>query len=122
MYTVNHLENFALHLEHDEGYEEDDLISPEVIEAIGRKKIVIGGDRVLDDCSYIWVDLDYMGQLSPGQQKLYEILVAVQKASLYFMTNVEKLAEAQGLKNPSACAERLCNLQSLGAISGFKLT
>ena len=122
MHFENHLESFNLHLEHDDGHEEG-LYSPEVIEALGRKKIVLcagDSDRILEDCSYLWVDPDYVGQLSPGQQRLYEILVAVQQGMVYSVTTVSKLAEAQELKNPIACATRLENLQSLGAISGFK--
>ena len=130
MHFENHLESFNLYLEHDDGHEEG-LYSPEVVEALGRKKLVFCAEdsdsppetlreRILEDCSYIWVDVDYLGQLSPGQQRLYEILVAVHQGMVYSVTTIAKLAEAQGLKNPIACATRLENLQSLGAISGFR--
>jgi|GEM_PF-3366516 len=135
MSPINHLENFDLNLEHDDGHE-DGLISAEVIEATAREKLIFCADdssdetgrspgnpvqeRVLEDCSYIWVDPHYVGQLSPGQQRTYEILLAIQQASVYCVTTVGKLAEAQGLANPLACCERLANLQSLGAIAGYK--
>ena len=131
MYTFgNHLENFALDLEHDDGHEEG-LISQEVIDSTAREKLVFCtedsdspsetlSERILEDCSYIWVDADYLGQLSPGQQRLYEILVAIQQGTVYSVTTVGRLAEAQGLKNPLSCSERLGNLQSLGAISGYR--
>lgn len=122
MQFENHLESFNLYLEHDEGHEEG-LIPSDVVEAVGRKKLVFcaaDSERVLEDCSYIWVDTDYVGQLSPGQQRLYEILLAIHQGSLYCVTTIARLTEAQGLKNPLACDERLGNLQSLGAISGFR--
>lgn len=126
MYPINHLENFDLNLEHDDGHE-DSLISAEVIEATAREKLVFCSDdsdrsdeHVLEDCSYIWVDPDYVGQLSPGQQRTYEILLAIQQGAVYAVTTVGKLAEAQGLENPLSCCERLGNLQSLGAIAGYK--
>lgn len=122
MYTVNHLENLDLSLEHDDGHD-NGLISPEVVEEVAREKLVFcteESDRILEDCSYVWVDSDYIGQLSPGQQRLYEILLAIQQGTVYSVTTVGKLAEAQGLKNPLACSERLGNLQSLGAISGYR--
>jgi len=126
MHPINHLENFDLNLEHDDGHE-DGLISAEVIEATAREKLVFcaddsdqPSDRVLEDCSYIWVDPDYVGQLSPGQQRTWEILLAIQQGTVYAVTTVGKLAEAQGLKNPLSCCERLGNLQSLGAISGYR--
>ena len=122
MYTVNHLENFALHLEHDEGHDEG-LISQDVIDATAREKLIFcteDSDRVLEDCSYLWVDPHYIGQLSPGQQRLYEILLSIQQGTVYSVTTVGRLAEAQDLKNPLSCCERLGNLQSLGAISGYR--
>ena len=122
MYADNHLESLDLNLEHDDGHEEG-LISQAVIEATAREKLVFcaeDSDRVLEDCSYIWVDSSYMGQLSPGQQRLYEILVAIQEGTVYSVTTVGKLAKAQGLQNPLSCCERLGNLQSLGAISGYR--
>lgn len=133
MYAINHLENLNLDLEHDDGHEEG-LIDPEVIAATAREKLVFCADdgengdspadalseRVLEDCSYIWVDPNYTGQLSPGQQRTYEILLAIQQGMVYGFTTIGRLAEAQGLKNPLACLERLGNLQSLGAIAGLK--
>ena len=121
---INHLESLQLHLEHDDGFDMS-LTDPEIVEEIRAEKIVVcgdcGGDRVYEGLSYVWVDPDYQGQLSPGQQKLYELLVSVQSASVYTMTTIGKLAEAQGLNNPLACAERLGNLQALGAIHGLKI-
>lgn len=120
---MNHLENFDLSLEHDDGHEVG-LLDPEIVEEIAREKIVIAGDhdgdRSFDNCSYIWVEPNYAGQLSPGQWKTYELLLSIQSGTVYTMTTVGKLAEAQDLQNPLSCYERLGNLQSLGAIHGFK--
>lgn len=121
---MNHLESFDLQLEHDDGYQEG-LFSPETVDEIAALKIILcgdseEGDRTMAGCSYLWVDPDYVGQLSPGQQRCWEILKAIQQSSIYTVTSVGKLAEGQELTNPLACYERLGNLQSLGAIAGFK--
>lgn len=118
----NHLENLALTYEHDDAYA-DLPIDPAIVEEIARIKLVLCGDTttgVLEDCSYIFVDPDYEGNLSPGQQRLYEVLLALQETSIYTITTLGKLAQGLGLEHPMACGKRLENLQSLGAISGFK--
>ena len=70
---------------------------------------------------YISVDVNFCLNLSPGQQRLYEILVSLQEGAVYSVTTIGKLAEAMGLENPMAAGKRLQNLQLLGAISGFKI-
>lgn len=137
MYTVsNNLENLELYLEHDSGYYDWEL-TPEDLEEAGMPKLVFHGvgeaspeenradvdtdaEEVLEGCSYISVDTNYYLNLSPGQQRLYEILVSLQEASVFTMTTVGKLAEAMGLENPLAAMKRLEHLQTLGVISGFK--
>jgi hypothetical protein len=122
METVNNLENLEIYLEHDTGYVGWEL-TPEEIEEEAMTKIVInGGDGVLEGCYYITVDTAYALNLSPGQQKLYEILRAMQMGSVYTMTTIGKLAEAMGLLNPLAAGKRLEHLQTLGAISGLEST
>ena len=126
MEVFNNLENLELYLEHDSGYMDWDLTPAELQEA-GMPKLVFNGAQadaesaaVLEGCSYIQVDANYCLNLSPGQQRLYEILVALQEGSLYAMTTVGKLAQAMGLEIPLAVSKRLEHLQSLGAISGWK--
>ena len=126
MYTTsNNLENLELYLEHDSGYV-GCALTPEDIEEAGMPKLVFHGDsavaesEVLEGCSYISVDTNYCLNLSPGQQKLYEILVSLQEGAVFTVTTVGKLAKAMGLENPLAAGKRLEHLQTLGAISGFK--
>lgn len=129
MYTVtNDLSNLQLFLEHDSGYVGMGLTKEDLEEA-ARDKLVFSpqisapeddSTPVLEGCSYIWVDPDYRLNLSPGQEKLYYILLALQESSIYTITTVGKLAEAMGLVNPFAAGKRLENLQSLGAITGFR--
>lgn len=126
MEVFNNLENLELYLEHDSGYMDWDLTPAELQEA-GMPKLVFNGAQtdaesatVLEGCSYIEVDANYCLNLSPGQQRLYEILVALQEGSLYAVTTVGKLAQAMGLEIPLAVSKRLEHLQSLGAISGWK--
>lgn len=122
MQQINHLENFNLALEHDDGHNPE-LRDEELERETADMKLIFSdvenSDRVLKDCSYVWVDPDYVGQLSPGQERCYEILLAAQQGMVYAVTTIGKLAEAQGLENPLSCYERLNNLQSLGAIAGF---
>jgi hypothetical protein len=126
MYTAsNNLENLELYLEHDSGYA-DWALTPEDLEEAGMAKLVFhGGDAdepaVLEGCSYIKVDTNYCLNLSPGQQRLYEILVALQEGAVFTVTTISKLAQAMGLENPLAAMKRLENLQSLGAIAGLRL-
>lgn len=121
MHVQNNLENLELYLEHDAGYADLDFSSEELEEA-SAPKLVFNHTKqgILEGCSYITVDADYSLNLSPGQQRLYEILVSLQEGAVYSITTVGKLAEAMGLQNPLAAGKRLENLQSLGAISGFK--
>lgn len=127
MYTTsNNLENLELYLEHDSGYVDWEL-TPEDLEEAGIPKLVFHGDsadsesEVLEGCSYINVDTNYCLNLSPGQQRLYEILVSLQEGAVFTVTTIGKLAQAMGLENPLAAMKRLEHLQLLGAISGFKL-
>jgi hypothetical protein len=126
MYDVtNHLENLELYLEHDSGYADWNLTPEDLEEAALPKLVFNGGDRedddpVLEGCFYITVDPHYCLNLSPGQQRLYEILVALQEGSVFTVTTVGKLAKAMGLENPLAAGKRLEHLQSLGAIAGFR--
>lgn len=118
---INHPENLNIALEYDSAY--GDLESDEEFaDLASRDKIVISGEStgVLEDCSYVYVEPDYQGEMSMGQRELYEALLALQSASVYTVTTVGKLTTAIGLTNPLACAQRFANLQSLGAISGLK--
>jgi hypothetical protein len=124
MYTRhNHLENLSLDYEHDWAYEGLDIDSELLVE-IAREKIVLCGDEatteVLENCSYIYVETQYFGELSIGQRRLYDILLSLQEGSVYAVTTIGKLAQMMDLNHPMACGKRFENLQSLGAISGFK--
>jgi hypothetical protein len=119
----NHLENLAIEYEHDDAYE-DLAIDQAVLDDIARAKLILCGDTstgVLENCSYLSVDSEYVGGMSPGQRRLYEILLGLQEGSIYTITTIGRLAETMDLKHPMACGKRLENLQSLGAIAGFKL-
>lgn len=119
----NHLENLAIDYEHDAAYA-DMEIDPEDLDIAAETKLILHGDTsdgALEGCSYVSVDPHYVGLLSPGQQRLYEILVALQEGAIYAMTSIGKLSHLMGLENPLACAKRLENLQTLGVISGFKM-
>lgn len=125
MHTVsNNLENLELYLEHDSGYVDWDL-TPQELEEAGMTKLVFHGseaeaEKVLDGFIYISVDTNYTLNLSPGQQRLYEILVSLQEGAVFTVTTVGKLAKAMGLENPLAASKRLEHLQTLGAISRFR--
>lgn len=121
MRVQNNLENLQLYLEHDSGYADIEF-SAEELEEAGAPKLVFNhtSQGILEGCHYITVDIDYALNLSPGEQRLYEILVSLQEGAVYSITTIGRLAEAMGLKNPLAAGKRLENLQSLGAISGFK--
>lgn len=124
---INELENLDLHLEYDEGFDmTPDEINDPITRSIANERIVLcgdedNGDRSFEGTSYIWVNPDYDGQLSPGQWQLYQLLRSLQQAAIYTATTIGKLAEAQQLQNPLACSTRLENLQSLGAIHGLKI-
>lgn len=122
MERVNNLEGFNLHKEHDNP-ESVEYIGPELIAEIAQEKVIFCSEHsepVLEGAHYIWVDPDYCGILSPGQRKAYEIMLEIQQRSIYCITTLGKLAAAQGLDTVLPCTERLGNLQSLGAISGFR--
>lgn len=119
----NHLENMAIDYEYDEAYVCLE-IDQAVLDDIARAKLILCGDTqtgVLEDCSYISVDPQYQGLLSPGQQVLYDVLRSWQEGSVYTITTIGKLAHLMGLEHPMACGKRLENLQSLGAIAGLKM-
>lgn len=117
----NCLDNLQLWLEHDDGYESLSF-SPELQEIAANQKLVICGETtgVLEDCEYVFADASYGGALSPGQRRLYEILLSIQESTVYAVTTIGKLAKSQGIENPLACSKRLENLRSLQAISGRK--
>lgn len=123
MYTRhNHLENLALDYEHDWAYE-GLSIEQDILDEIARTKIVLCADTataVLENCSYLYVEPEYFGALSIGQRRLYDILLCMQDASVYAVTTIGKLAQMMDLNHPMACGKRFENLQSLGAIAGFK--
>ena len=124
----NNLENLQLDLELNSGYEvnNDEGLAEhlkKMDEIVSRQKIIICGelaDGALEDCSYLWIDPSYNGELSPGQRQTYEILLSLQSAAIYSMTTIGKLAKMMGLDWSLACGKRLENLQSLGAINGLK--
>ncbi|MEM9487089.1 MAG: hypothetical protein AAGA83_25745 [Cyanobacteria bacterium P01_F01_bin.116] len=123
----NHQENLCLDLEHDSGYKADFLKRYEETEKdLGKTVLVFNASDQFDgiegvkSCA-IYVEPDYPWNLSPGQQKTYELLLPLQTGSVYAMTTVSKLAEAMELKTMWAVSHRLRNLQSLGIISGLRL-
>ena len=122
MERINHLDGFDLSLEHDWGYSIEDPY-PEATKRTALVKLVICGEvepGILEDCSHIYVDPDYKGTLSIGQQRLYDVLLGLQQGAVYTITTIGKLCEALDLQVPLACCHRLDNLQSLGAISGWR--
>ena len=127
MNRINELDSLDLHQEHDEGFDmTQDEINDDVTISIANERIILCGDedngeRSFEGTSYLWVDPNYAGQLSPGQWELYTLLKSLQRAAVYTATTIGKLAEAQDLENPLACCTRLENLQSLGAINGLKI-
>ena len=121
MERVNHLQNLSLDGEHDWAYPIDDEKWP--TDEISRVKLILCGDTetgILEDSSYIYVDPDYQGELSIGQRQLYEVLLGLQRSAVYTVTTIGKLTEAIDSTVPWSCVQRLENLQSLGAISGYK--
>lgn len=127
MYTVsNNLENLPLYLEHDSGYADWELIPAELEEARNTKLVFCQRNLEEDDldllegCFYVTVDTSYALNLSPAQQRLYEILLALQEAAIHTVTNVGKLTDAMGLEVPYATEKRLEHLDMLGAISGIR--
>ena len=124
----NVLENLQLHLEHDSGYPSDWDVLPDkpeyenYIENARNQILVFNGadDKPIEGAYYVTVDEAYPWNFSPGQQKLYELLLSMQKGSLYAITTVGQLADAMGLKVIWAAYQRLDNLQSLKAISGVE--
>ena len=123
----NILSNLQTELEVNAGYETDNPELTEHLKELDRlvslEKIVLCGetaDGAMENCSYIWVDPTYSGELSPGQRQAYEILLTLQQGTVYTLTTIGKLAEMMGLDWALACGKRLENLQSLGAITGLK--
>jgi hypothetical protein len=121
-------ENLCIDLEHDSGYsptwrKTQDYL--EVDEIIGNTVLVFNGSKDMDidgmKVCYLTVDERYPWNLSPGQQKAYELLLPLQQGSTYAVTTVQKLANAMGLEIMHAAYKRLENLQSVGVISGLKL-
>lgn len=119
-------ENLSIELEHDSGWAADVLKRNQAVnEELGRIVLVFNsGDNFEGiegiEAYCISVDEAYPWNLSPGQQKAYELLLPLQQGSVYAMTTVHKLAEAMGLTVNFAAHHRLTNLQSLGVISGLK--
>mgnify|MGYP001796880612 FL=1 len=124
----NVLENLQLHLEHDSGYPPDWDVLPDkpeyenYIENARNQILVFNGadDKPIEGAYYVTVDEAYPWNFSPGQQTLYELLLSIQKGSLYAITTVGQLADAMDLKVIWAAYQRLDNLQALKAISGVE--
>jgi len=119
----NNLDGLDLRLEYDKAHTIEDELDAQISDNIGREKLVLcgdEGDRTFENVSYLWVDPEYKAELSPGQREAYELLLSIQQSTVYTITTIGKLAEAQGLKSPFPCLERLVNLQSLGAIHGLR--
>lgn len=117
---------FDVAAEHDEFYsgKKIDEVTAEVDAEIASHKIVIQGSSEtgsLEDASYLNIYDTFTGELSVGQRQLFELLVSLQRGSLYALTTVAILGKAVGVKHPGAIAARLENLKSLGAISGLKI-
>lgn len=123
----NCLENLSLYLEHDDGYDPEFLEEyKEVTEELGRIVLVFNASDNFEgiagvEAYSISVDTDYPWNLSPGQQKAYELLLPLQTGSVYALTTISKLSEAMDLTCIRAACKRLENLQSLGVIKGLKL-
>lgn len=127
---INELDALDLHQEHDEGFDMTPAeIEDDITKSIANERIILCGDedtgdrdqRAYEGTSYVWVDPDYDGQMSPGQWQLYQLLRSFQDGAVYTATTIGKLAKTQGLENPLACCTRLENLQSIGAIHGLKI-
>lgn len=120
-------EHLSLYLEHDSGYSSRWRKDHQAVdEEIGRIVLVFNGGENFDgiegiEAYCLSVDENYLWNMSPGQQKAYELLLSLQQGSVYAMTTIRKLAEAMGLEVIRAALQRLENLQSIGAINGLKL-
>ena len=122
-------ENLLIYLEHDSGYDFEWFSDPELLKAdecIGNIVLVFNGSKDMQpvqgmEVCYLTVNENYPWNLSPGQQKTYELLLPLQQGSTYAITTIKKLAEAMELEVIRAACKRLENLQSIGAISGLKL-
>ncbi|MGD1855407.1 MAG: hypothetical protein ACFB2W_14280 [Leptolyngbyaceae cyanobacterium] len=122
-------ENLWIYLEHDSGYGFEWFSDPELLEAderLGNTVLIFNGSKDMQPVQsmktcYLIVDENYPWNLSPGQQKAYELLLPLQQGSTYALTTIKKLAEAMELEVIRAAYKRLENLQSIGAISGLKL-
>ena len=124
----NVLENLQLHLEHDSGYPPDWDVLPDkpeyenYIENAWNQIQVFNGadDKPIEGAYYVTEDEAYPWNFSPGQQTLYELLLSIQRGSLYAITTVGQLADAMDLKVIWAAYQRLDNLQAFKAISGVE--
>lgn len=118
---LNELDGLNLEGEYDAPYFDIGLDDEDLSEFAAAKIVIQGSSDagVMEGCHYLSIDDTYEGELSPGQQELYDILLSFQKSAIYTITTVGKLAETLGLRFPMSVEQRLENLQSLGAISGF---
>ncbi|MEM1254947.1 MAG: hypothetical protein AAGI69_21135 [Cyanobacteria bacterium P01_H01_bin.21] len=122
--VINHPENLEIYLEHDSGWWDFPFKDyPEIVSDAKAHVLIFNGNpenNVLgENCSYITVESNYTGTLSPGQQKAYEVLLTLQESAIYSVTTMEKLAQSLGLDVVLAAGKRLEHLQTLKAISGF---
>ena len=123
--VINHPENLELYLEHDVGwayFSFDEHI--ELLNDLKAHILIFNGNpehKVLgENCSYITVDANYTGALSPGQQKAYEVLLTLQESAVYSVSTMEKLTQSLDLEIVLSTEKLLENLQTLKAISGFR--
>jgi hypothetical protein len=108
--------------EWDEGYLQDDL-DPSIVAGLGNLCLVISGTTSsgkLNGLCYIWVNETFNQPMSKGQKDLLRVLIDYQAGAVYVITSVNLLKRAMGLKNPLSIIQRLENLQSIGAIEGFR--
>ena len=122
---INHLENLNIDGEWDSAHEEAlEIDEFRELEAASRlDKLILCGKTDVDSTKttwFIWVDVDYSFEMSVGQQELYKLFRDIQNSTVYTVTTVGKLMEALKLKCSFSVLNRLENLQSIGAISGFR--
>lgn len=125
---TNVLEHLDLDLEWDSAHDDQPDVEglAEVIEAGKLHKIILCGSSEaggVEGASYLWVDVDYSLEMSVGQLELYRLLRDSRdcvNTAVLNVTTVEKLTKALKLRHTCSVIARLGNLQSIGAISGFR--
>lgn len=123
LFIENCLEHLEIDLEHDSGYPdwEDRFDNPDqlaAIETLNNQVVVINASKEssIPGAFYVVVDDNYNWNMSPGQRRLYEILLAMQKGSLYCITTIGQLTKALDLEIVYAAYHRFANLKSINAI------